>query len=43
MDVGPHRDLVDRCQVYRQLWLQQIRYMETPRSAALAPVLAQGH
>jgi ABC-type bacteriocin/lantibiotic exporter with double-glycine peptidase domain len=43
MDVGPHRDLVERCQVYRQLWLQQIRYMETPRPAAPAPALAQGH
>ena len=43
MDVGPHRDLVDRCPVYRQLWLQQTRYMESQRAAAPAPVLAQGH
>jgi ABC-type bacteriocin/lantibiotic exporter with double-glycine peptidase domain len=43
MDVGPHRDLVERCQVYRQLWLQQIRHMETPRPAAPTPALAQGH
>ncbi len=41
MDVGPHRELVDRCPVYRQLWLQQTRYMESQRAAA--PVLAQGH
>ena len=41
MDVGPHHELVERCAVYRQLWLQQTRYMETPR--APAPVLAQGH
>jgi ABC-type bacteriocin/lantibiotic exporter with double-glycine peptidase domain len=40
MDVGPHHELVDRCPVYRQLWLQQIRHMDTSRSAvpaALAP------
>ena len=43
MDVGPHRDLVDRCPVYRQLWLQQTRYMENQRPAAPAPLLAQGH
>ena len=40
MDVGPHRDLVDRCPVYRQLWLQQTRHMESQPAAA--PVLAQG-
>jgi ATP-binding cassette subfamily B protein len=38
MDVGPHHALVERCPVYRQLWLQQTRYMESQR----APVLAQG-
>ncbi len=43
MDVGPHRELVDRCPVYRQLWLQQTRYMQSTRAAAPAPVLAQGH
>ncbi len=43
MDVGPHRELVDRCPVYRQLWLQQTRYMESTRAVAPAPVLAQGH
>jgi len=43
MDVGPHRELVERCPVYRQLWLQQTRYMEGQRGAAPAPVLAQGH
>ena len=40
MDVGPHPDLVERCPVYRQLWLQQIRHMETQR--APTPALAQG-
>ena len=27
MDIGPHSVLVDRCPVYRQLWLQQNRHM----------------
>jgi ATP-binding cassette subfamily B protein len=43
MDVAPHRELVERCEVYRQLWKQQTRYMESQRAAAPAPVLAQGH
>ena len=43
MDVGPHRELVDRCPVYRKLWQQQTRYMESQRAPAPAPVLAQGH
>jgi ABC-type bacteriocin/lantibiotic exporter with double-glycine peptidase domain len=42
MDVGPHRALVDRCPIYRQLWLQQTRYMEASRTPAPAPVLARG-
>ena len=41
MDMGPHRDLVDRCAVYRQLWQQQTRYMQGQRAAV--PVLAKGH
>ena len=43
MDVGPHRELVDRCPVYRQLWLQQTRYMESQRAVAPAQMLAKGH
>jgi len=44
MDIAPHRVLVERCSVYRQLWAQQNRHMEpqAPRHAALAPTLAQG-
>ena len=44
MDIGPHRELVERCPVYRQLWLQQNRHMYTPgqRQAAATPALAQG-
>jgi hypothetical protein len=33
--------LVERCPVYRQLWLQQTRYLDAARSAV--PVLAPGH
>jgi subfamily B ATP-binding cassette protein HlyB/CyaB len=44
MDVGPHRELVERCPIYRQLWLQQNRHMEGQgqRPAILGPALAQG-
>jgi len=44
MDIAPHRTLVERCSVYRQLWAQQNRHMETQghRHAALAPTLVQG-
>ena len=42
MDVGRHHELVERCPVYRQLWLQQTRYMEAQRPAAPTPVLARG-
>jgi ATP-binding cassette subfamily B protein len=45
MDIGPHRTLLERCAVYRQLWAQQNRHLETqqgPRHAALAPTLVQG-
>lgn len=44
MDCAPHKVLLERCTVYRQLWAQQTRYMETqgPRHAAPAPALVQG-
>jgi subfamily B ATP-binding cassette protein HlyB/CyaB len=45
VDMAPHRELVERCAVYRQLWLQQNRHL-TPqgqqRQAAATPALAQG-
>jgi ATP-binding cassette, subfamily B, bacterial HlyB/CyaB len=28
IDAGPHDDLVKRCEIYRQLWMQQSRRME---------------
>jgi ATP-binding cassette, subfamily B, bacterial HlyB/CyaB len=44
MDIAPHRTLLERCTVYRQLWAQQNRHLETQgsRHAALAPTLVQG-
>ncbi len=44
MDMAPHRTLLERCSVYRQLWAQQNRHLESqgPRHAALAPALVQG-
>ena len=43
MDVGPHRELVERCSVYRALWLQQNRHLDgqNQRPAGL-PALAHG-
>jgi ABC-type multidrug transport system fused ATPase/permease subunit len=42
VDMGPHKVLVERCPIYRQLWLQQNRHLEQPARGAPAPVLAQG-
>ena len=44
VDIGPHKDLLERCSVYRQLWLQQHRHLETATGKASGPkpVLAQG-
>ena len=43
IDIAPHNVLVERCSIYRQLWLQQNRHLnEKGRQASLAPVLAQG-
>lgn len=44
MDLAPHRELVERCPVYRQLWLQQNRHLTTQgqRPGAATPALAQG-
>jgi len=44
VDIAPHRVLLERCSIYRQLWLQQNRHLEPQghRHAALAPSLAQG-
>jgi ATP-binding cassette, subfamily B, bacterial HlyB/CyaB len=40
LDIAPHRVLLERCAIYRQLWLQQNRYLDPQgtRHAAPAPV-----
>ena len=44
VDIAPHAVLVERCAIYRQLWLQQNRHLDPQRSGSTgpAPVLAQG-
>jgi ATP-binding cassette, subfamily B, bacterial HlyB/CyaB len=46
LDVGTHPELVERCPVYRMLWLQQNRHMTenqgNTRHGSPTPVLAQG-
>jgi HlyB family type I secretion system ABC transporter len=44
MDIGPHAELVERCPIYRHLWLQQNRHLdpEGRRHASPTPALAQG-
>jgi ABC-type bacteriocin/lantibiotic exporter with double-glycine peptidase domain len=46
LDVGTHSELVERCAVYRMLWLQQNRHITdnqgNPRHGSPTPVLAQG-
>ena len=43
-DMAPHRTLLERCSVYRQLWAQQNRHLEPQgsRHAASTPTLVQG-
>ena len=44
IDIAPHRTLLERCSIYRQLWAQQHRHLDTQgfRHAAIAPTLVQG-
>jgi ATP-binding cassette subfamily B protein len=35
MDVGPHRELLERCTVYRQLWMQQNRHLYDSQTSAM--------
>ncbi|MBB3771983.1 HlyB family type I secretion system ABC transporter [Angulomicrobium tetraedrale] len=37
LDIGPHRELVERCAVYRHLWMQQNRHMDPQGKAHVAP------
>jgi subfamily B ATP-binding cassette protein HlyB/CyaB len=40
VDIGPHTVLLDRCDVYRQLWSQQNRHMQKSTfHATFAPTL----
>ena len=42
IDIGPHRELLERCAIYRMLWLQQHRHLEAGKSLGPKPMLAQG-
>ena len=42
MDIGPHTQLLETCTVYRQLWQQQNRHMETFRSTKTSTSLVPG-
>jgi subfamily B ATP-binding cassette protein HlyB/CyaB len=44
VDMAPHRTLLERCAIYRTLWAQQNRHLDSTsgRHAPLVPVLAQG-
>jgi HlyB family type I secretion system ABC transporter len=44
MDIGTHHELVERCAIYRHLWLQQNRHIDSKGNAhgSPTPILAQG-
>ncbi|MFG1376801.1 ATP-binding cassette domain-containing protein, partial [Xanthobacter autotrophicus] len=37
VDLGPHHELVERCAVYRHLWLQQTRHTDPQGKSHVAP------
>ena len=42
IDIAPHAVLVERCPIYRQLWLQQNRHLDRDGARqALAPRLVR--
>jgi ATP-binding cassette subfamily B protein len=45
VDIAPHDVLLERCTIYRQLWSQQNRHLDSqgPRHAALANSLARSN
>jgi ABC-type bacteriocin/lantibiotic exporter with double-glycine peptidase domain len=45
VDLAPHRELVERCGVYRHLWLQQNRHIDSQGKAHAppGPTLARGN
>ncbi len=42
IDMAPHRELLERCTIYRALWQQQNRHMQGEKPATPKPILAQG-
>jgi len=42
VDIAPHSVLLERCEIYRMLWLQQNRHEAPGRSTGPAPMLAEG-
>jgi len=43
LDIAPHKELVERCAVYRHLWQQQNRHLEPPaHRQGPTPMLAHG-
>jgi subfamily B ATP-binding cassette protein HlyB/CyaB len=44
VDIAPHQTLLERCSLYRQLWSQQNRHLESQgsRHATATPTLLQG-
>jgi subfamily B ATP-binding cassette protein HlyB/CyaB len=42
VDCGKHEVLVERCPIYRQLWKQQNRHLETPRPSAAPRLFSSG-
>lgn len=44
VDIGPHAELVERCAIYRQLWLQQNRHAGVSETSThLTSISAQGN
>ena len=41
-DIAPHETLLERCTVYRQLWAQQNRHLESSRKKSLPTSLVPG-
>jgi len=37
VDIGPHAELVERCDIYRHLWLQQNRHIDSKGKAHVTP------
>ena len=44
VDLAPHGELLERCSIYRQLWTQQNRHLETKghRHAIVSPLASHG-